>query len=42
VTESLVVHVVVDVVIVAIVAKVYVRTEVIGEPLKPKWPRKVK
>jgi hypothetical protein len=41
-TESLVVLVVVDIVVVAIVAKVDVRTKVIDGPLEPKWWRKVK
>jgi hypothetical protein len=42
VTESSVVLVAVDVVIIALVAKVDVRTKVVGEPLEPKWSRKVK
>ena len=41
-TESSVVLVVVDIVTVAIVAKVDVETEVVTEPVEPKWLRKVK
>jgi hypothetical protein len=42
VTKSLVVLVVVDIVVVAIVAEVDVRTKVIDEPLELMWSRKVK
>ena len=42
VTGSLVLLVVVVIVIVAIVAGVDVPTEVVGEPLEPKWSKKVK
>ena len=42
VTEYLVVLVVVDIIIIAIVVEVDVQTEVVSEPLEPKWSRKVK